>query len=53
LRLARLGTYSWTAAEVEEHLRDVGFKQAETFSLNPTTVIVVGRKGGTAVSHDS
>jgi SAM-dependent methyltransferase len=46
LKLARHGTYSWTTAETEGHLRGLGFEQVETFSPNPTTVMVVGKKSG-------
>ena len=46
LKLARIGTYSWKANEVEAQLRHFSFKQVETFSHTPTTVIIVGRKSG-------
>ena len=44
LKLARIGTYSWTASEVEDRLREFSFEQVETFSHTPTTVIIIGRK---------
>ena len=44
LKLARIGTYSWTASEVEDRLRQFSFEQVETFSHTPTTVIIIGRK---------
>jgi cyclopropane fatty-acyl-phospholipid synthase-like methyltransferase len=46
LRLARIGTYSWTAYAVEDQLRHHSFEQVETFSHTPTNVIIVGRKSG-------
>lgn len=46
LRLARIGTYTWTTTETEEQLRGVGFEEIETFSHNSQTAIVVGRKIG-------
>jgi SAM-dependent methyltransferase len=44
LKLARHGTYAWTPAEAEGQLQAIGLEQVETFSPNPLTVIVVGRK---------
>ncbi len=44
LRLARIGTYSWTTSEIEDRLRQFSFEQVETFSHTPTTVIIVGKK---------
>ena len=44
LKLARIGTYSWTTSEIEDRLRQFTFEQVETFSYTPTTVIVVGKK---------
>jgi precorrin-6B methylase 2 len=44
LKLARIGTYSWTASEVEARLRQFSFEQVETWSHTPTTVIILGRK---------
>ena len=46
LKLARYGTYAWSTDEAEAQLRDRGFKQVATFSPDPRTVIVVGRKPG-------
>jgi SAM-dependent methyltransferase len=46
LKLARIGTYSWAADEVEDRLRQFSFDQVETFAHTPTTVIIVGRKKG-------
>lgn len=44
LKLARIGTYSWSASEVEDRLSQFSFEQVETFSHTPTTVIILGRK---------
>jgi predicted O-methyltransferase YrrM len=44
LKLARIGSYSWSASEIEDRLRQFSFEQVETFSHTPTTVIIVGRK---------
>ncbi len=48
LKLARHGTYAWTPPEAEGQLQAAGFEQVETFSPNPLTVIVVGRKAAGA-----
>ena len=44
MKVARNGAHPWKAAEGEEQLRRLGLEQVETFSLDPMTVIVVGRK---------
>ena len=44
LKLARYGTYSWTTTTAEAQLREQGFEQVATFSPDPRTVIIVGRK---------
>lgn len=44
LKLARIGTYSWTASEVEDRLSQFSFEQVETFSHTPTTTMILGRK---------
>jgi precorrin-6B methylase 2 len=44
LKLARIGTYSWTTGEIEDRLRQCSFEQVETFTHTPTTVIVFGKK---------
>jgi methylase of polypeptide subunit release factors len=44
LKLARYGTYSWTTEEAEAQLREHGFERIATFSPDPRTVIIVGRK---------
>ena len=44
LKLARIGTYSWSASEVEDRLRQFSFEQVEVFTHTPTTVIILGRK---------
>lgn len=44
LKLARIGTYSWTASEIEDRLRQLSFEQVETYSHTPTTMIILGRK---------
>jgi len=44
LKLARIGTYSWTTCEVEDQLRQLSFEHVEAFSHTPSTVIIVGRK---------
>jgi hypothetical protein len=44
LKLARIGSYSWSANEIEDRLRQLSFEKVETFAHTPNTVIVVGRK---------
>jgi len=46
LKVTRNGAHPWTPAEAEEQLRRLGLEQVETFSPDPMTVIIVGRKAG-------
>jgi SAM-dependent methyltransferase len=49
LKLARIGTYAWATTQAEAQLRAFGFELVETFSHDPLTVIIVGRRASPGV----
>jgi SAM-dependent methyltransferase len=44
LRIVRSGGYPWSAAEIQERLRKLGFEGIETFSPIPPVLFVLGRR---------
>jgi SAM-dependent methyltransferase len=44
LRIVRCGGRPWTATEIEERLRTLGFESIETFSPMPPVLFVLGRR---------